>query len=143
MSNELHKPTKIVMGIISLGCLFALATVPSSITETNDTLDRLNGMSQDEIKTAYADRCVRHEARKNFEAGVKALKADGPRMILVSADQNPESLESCPNKVHAADIGTAQTYQVTNWGAGGTFAIMGLLTGYIALGGRKKEAPKP
>ncbi len=143
MSNKPEKQTKIIAGILSLGTLFGLASVPSAINSANEALDRLNGMSTDEIETTYFVDCKKREFSKNFIRAKEDIGEKSPETLLLTINRNTESFKNCPQVIHTAEIKATESYRATDWVVGGMFALTTVTMGYVALRGRKKETPKP
>ena len=119
------------------------AAVPFFITETSKELDRLNGMSRNEINTAYADLCTRREAKRIFKNAVKTMTAQSDPTLTITVDPDSDAVQTCPPKIHAARVSQINLAQQSNWGVGVTCVLMGLGAGYLTLGYGKKQGPKP
>ncbi|AEP09196.1 hypothetical protein [Micavibrio aeruginosavorus] len=143
MSNDLSKPSRYIMGVLSVSFLIASATTPIAVKMGEEALDKRKNLSDEAIQAHYADLCLQRDARKAFETSVKTITANGPHTITITADPNSKSVQSCPQKTHEAIIAVAKSANHFNIFAGLSCLVLSGMMGYLALGGGKKKEPKP
>ncbi|WP_435641413.1 hypothetical protein [Micavibrio aeruginosavorus] len=143
MTDDLDNKSRILMGVISISFLFMAAATPSIISDSRKNLDDLGALPDNDIKTRYADMCIQREAKKIFETVVKTMGADGPHTVTITANPDSESVKSCPQKMHSVSLHIAKAAHHSNISVGLASLVLGAGFGYLALGNRKKNEPKP